>query len=259
VTRDANGAKDDLGRRLLLAARGAGPDLRPLVDDGAEEVLRALVANPNFEEDDLLLLLRRPDLSPEVLRQVAADARRTASYAVRLGLTRHPRTPPSASLKYVAQLHLFDLVAVSLIPTLPREVKTAAEGAVLQRLKELPLGVRVTLARRTASDVALARLLVDREARVVEAALANARLTEGVVVRAVRDASAPPHAIELVSRNARWSVRRDVRYALVRSRHLPLARALTFVQGMTSNEVRELSRDPAVPAQLRAYLGRLGK
>lgn len=257
MTVDSDDARDDLGRRLLLASRGAGEELRPLVHDGAEDVLRALVANPGLDDDDLLLLLRRPDLSPEVLRQISSDARRTKQYAIRLALVRHPRTPASAGLKFVPQLHLFDLVAVSLIPTLPREVKAAAEGAVLQRLKELPLGVRITLGRRAASEAVLARLLVDREAQVVDAALTNARLTEGLVVRAVRDPSAPVHAIDLISRNGRWAVRRDVRIALVRNRHTPLARALAFVQTLPRNDVRELAKDSAVPAQLRAYLNKL--
>src|SRR5262249_48341164 len=106
-------ARADLGRRLLLATRGAGEELEPLVHDGAEEVLRAPVANPALEEDSLLVLLRRPDLSPELLRQVASDAARTKSYRVRLALVRHVRTPASSTLKFVPQLHLFDLVAVS--------------------------------------------------------------------------------------------------------------------------------------------------
>jgi hypothetical protein len=252
-------ARADLGRRLLVATRGSGEELESLVHDGAEEVLRALVANPALEEDALLVLLRRPDLSPELLRQVASDATRTKSYQVRLALVRHTRAPASATLRFVPQLHLFDLVAVSLIPHLPREVKAAAEGAVLGQIKQMPLGVRVTLARRTGSDSVLVRLLADREATVVAAALTNARLTEAIIVRTVRDASAPPHAIELISRDPKWSVRRDVRFALVRNRYTPLARSLRFVQQMGPHEVRDLSRDAAVPPQLRAYLSRLPK
>jgi hypothetical protein len=248
--------RGDLGRRLLAAARGSGEELQPLVHDGSDEVLRALVANPALAEDDLLVLLRRPDLGPELLRQIAGDATRIASYRVRLALVRHPRTPASATLKFVPQLHLFDLVAVSLIPHLPREVKAAAEGSILGQLKQLPLGVRITLARRTVSDTVLARLLADHEARVAEAARTNARLTEGIVVRTVRSAAAPPHAIELISRDPRWSVRRDVRFALIRNRHTPLARALHFLETMTQQDVRELSRDAGVPARLRAYLAR---
>ncbi len=256
---EADDSRADLARRLMTAARGSGEELKPLVHDGAEEVLRALVANRALEEDDLLVLLRRPDLSPEVLRQVATDATRTTSYQVRLALVRHARTPASAGLKFVPLLHLFDLVAVSLIPHLPREVKAAAEGSILGQLKQLPLGVRITLARRTGSDTVLGRLLVDREARVVEAALTNPRLTEGLVVRALRDASAPPHSIDMISRSGRWAVRHDVRFALVRNRHTPLARALQFLQTLTRSDIQELSRDASVPQQLRSYLARMPK
>jgi hypothetical protein len=250
-------AHGDLARRLLAAARGSGEELAQLVHDPADEVLRALVANPALDEEDLLVLLARHDLGAELLRQVAADARRTKSYRVRLALLRHPRTPASMSLRFVAQLHLFDLVAVSLVPHVPREVKAATEAAVLQQLKQMPLGVRVTLARRTGSEAVLARLLVDREARVVDAALSSSRITEASVVRAIRDHGAPPHTVEMISRNGRWSVRRDVRYALLRNRHTPLARALQFLPGLAQHELRDLARDAAVPPQLRAYLGKL--
>ena len=250
-------ARDDLARRLLVAARGAtGEELAPLVHDTTDEVLRALVANPALGEDDLLVLLARSDLGAELLRQVAADVRRTKSYRVRLALLRHPRTPASASLRFVQQLHLFDLVAVSVIPHVPREVKAAAEAAILQQLKQVPLGVRVTLARRTGSEAVLARLLVDPESSVVEAALTNGRITEASVVRAVRDHAAPAHTISLVARSGRWSVRHDVRFALLRNRFLPLARALQFLPSMSPAEQRDLSRDPAVPAQLRSYIGK---
>lgn len=249
--------RDDLRRRLMTAARGTGEELGPLVHDGAEEVLRALAANPALAEEDLLVLLERRDLSVDLLRQVAGDPRRTVSYRVRLALLRNPRTPASASLRLVPRLHLFDLVSVALFPHLPREVRASAEGAILAQLKQVPLGARVALARRTGSEPVLARLLVDAEARVAEAALANPRLVEAAVVRAVRDASAPRHVADLVSRSARWSTRREVRYALVRNRHTPTARALQFLSTLTRDEVRALARDPAVPPRLRAYLGRL--
>lgn len=210
-----------------------------------------------IDEEELLALLERHDLPADLLRTIANDPSRTKSYRVRLALLRNPRTPASASLKFVPQLYLFDLVSLSLVPHVPREVKTAAEAALLNQLNQIPLGARVTLARRTGAATVLARLLVDREASVVSAALTNSRLVEASVVRAVRDASAPPHAIDLISRDPKWSVRREVRYALVRNRHTPTARALQFVSTMTRDEVRALSRDAAVPPRLRTYLSRV--
>ena len=208
------------------------------------------------DEEQLLALLERRDLEIDFLREIAGNPAWTRSYRVRLALLRHPRTPASTSLKFVGQLHLFDLVAVALIPHVPREVRAAAEGAILAQLKQVPLGARVAIARRTGSEAILVRLLADRDLPVVEAALSNQRLTEASIARTVRDPSAPPHVVDLVSRHPKWSVRRDVRYALVRNRHTSTARALQFVAGMTREEVRALARDPAVPARLRTYLAR---
>jgi hypothetical protein len=245
---------DDFPKRLLTAATGSGEDLKGLVFDRSEEVLRALAANPGLEEDDLLALLARHDLPVDLLRQVANDTRRVASYRVRLALLRNPKTPASASLKFIAQLHLFDLVAVSLIPYVPREVKAAVDGIILSKLKEIPLGARLTLARRTASSAVLAQLLVDGQRSVVEAAVQNSRLAEEAVLRAVRDPRAPVHTVDIVSRHPRWSPRHEVRFALLRSKHTPLARALAFLDTMTREERRALARDPAVAPQLRNYL-----
>jgi hypothetical protein len=119
---DRSEAREALGRRLLTAARGTGDDLAPLVHDASEEVLRALVANPALDEADLLVLLERRDLPADLLRAVAASAALTRSYRVRLALVRHPQTPASARLRLVQQIHLVDLVALSLVPHVPRGV-----------------------------------------------------------------------------------------------------------------------------------------
>lgn len=245
---------DDFPQRLLAAATGAGEDLKALVHDRSEDVLRALAANLALEEDDLLLLLSRHDLPVDLLRQVSNDARRVASYRVRLALLRNPKTPASASLKFIAQLHLFDLVAVSLIPHVPREVKAAVDGIILSKLKEIPLGARLTLARRTGSSAVLAQLLVDSQRSIVEAAVQNSRLTEEPVLRAVRDSRAPVHTVDIVSRHPRWSPRHEIRFALLRNKHTPLARALVFLDTMTKVERQALARDPSVSPQLRSYL-----
>jgi hypothetical protein len=240
----------------LAATTGSGESVKGLVHDRSEEVLRALVANPGLEEGDLLTLLARHDLPVDLLRQVASDARRAASYRVRLALLRNPKTPASVSLKFVAQLHLFDLVALSLVPHVPREIKAAAEAIVLAKLKEIPLGARLTLARRTASAAVLAQLLLDSHRSVVEAASHNGRLTEEPVLRALRHTAVPAHTVEVISSHPKWAPRHEVRFALLRNRHTPLGRALAFLDTMTAGDRRALARDPGVPARLRQYIAR---
>lgn len=247
-------ARMDLLRRMATAARGTSDEIKPLVKDPAEDVLRALAANPNLDEEDLLLLLERRDLPVDLIRQLANDQKRMGAYRVKLAILRNPKAPASVTLKFVHQIHLFDLVGVSLIPHVPREIKAAIDNLVLGQLKQIPLGARITLARRTGSEAVISRLVLDRELPVAEAALTNARLTEASIVRALRDPSVPPHTVDLISRSQRWSVRHDVRFALLRNRHTPLSRALTYLQTMTREDLRTLARDGAVPAQLRGYI-----
>ncbi len=254
-TRDA---RQELGRRLLRAARGASTELAPLVHDASEDVLRALAANPELAEEDLLILLARRDLPVDLLRQVGNDSVRTDSYKVRLALLRNPRTPASLSLRFVPMLHTFDLVSICSIPHVPREVRAAADGVLLSKIKQMPLGVRVSLARRTTSEAVMGRLLLDAEPTVVQALLTNARLTEATLALALRNHHTPRHTVELIARSPRWSCRRDLRFALVRNRHTPLATALTLIPSLTRDELRSLGADPAVSPQLRAYLAKLG-
>ena len=85
------------------------------------------------------------------------------------------------------------------------------------------------LARR-ASETVVGALLLDKERRVGHTALENTRLTEAAVIRAVLRPNAGA-AFEAVCHHPKWSVRREIRLALLRSPHTPLARALEFSAG----------------------------
>src|SRR5258708_14422650 len=102
-------------------------------------------------------------------------------------------------------LYLEDLVEVSLLTALPGDVRRLAEDAVINRLPGLALGERVTLGRKASGRVAGA-LLVDREIRVVETALQNARLTEELIVRALSLETISAGAVERIANHARWSL-----------------------------------------------------
>src|ERR1700722_12346729 len=101
-------------------ARFASNDeLKALVHDAREEVLLALLENPNVAEPHLTLLLDRLDLPASVLGAVAAQPQWVSQEGVRLRLCSHPRTPKSIALATVRQLYLFDLVRLSFLPFAP--------------------------------------------------------------------------------------------------------------------------------------------
>jgi hypothetical protein len=150
-------------------------------------------------------------------------------------------------------LYTFDLMQVALTPMIPADVKKAADEILVNKLGTISSGERLTLARRASARIA-GELLVDKEPRVMQAALENSRLTEALVVKAVVRHAAPAPFVEAVCHHAKWSVRREVRIALLRSDKTPLAFALQFARALPPALVREILHSSRLPASTKVYI-----
>jgi hypothetical protein len=147
--------RDDAAVQAAQHARSASvEEIKVLVHDANEVTLLALLENPNFDEPDVVHLLERLDLSSKLLSAVADAGKWTSNEGVRLRLARHPHTPTHIAVALLRQLFLFDLVSVSLQPSAPADIRRAAEGIVLTRIPHLPVGEKLTLARRGPSRIA---------------------------------------------------------------------------------------------------------
>jgi hypothetical protein len=189
----------------------------------------------------MLAMLRQPDLPPESVDQLSKNPAAVRSRKVRLAILEHPRTPRHVSIPLISGLFTFDLMQLALIPRAPADVKKLAERSLVRRLPKISAGERLSLARRASREVAGA-LLLDSEKRTVAAALNNPRMTEASVIQAVNAPAASPELIALVCRHAVWPLRREVRIALLRCQHTPLARALEYAQAFPVGLMREILR-----------------
>lgn len=246
-------AQLDLFRRVQRARSQSVDDRRDLAFDAADEVLSALIDNGEATEEELTVIVRRRDVNVEILRRLAGDKRLLDSHRLRRMLVLNPKLPASAGLRLVSGLFLFDLVTVLITPAIPMEVKTAAENAILQQYQGIPLGQKITLARRAAGGRLLPMLLNDASGEVVRAALNNPFLTENVVSTAVWK-TGHQHVIGIIAESPRWVTRRNVKLALLRNRMLTIGKAVTIVNALTSSELRELSLDSTVPMQVRSLI-----
>jgi hypothetical protein len=213
-------------------------------------------AEPNasgLSEDSALSLLKRANLAPEVLEQLAKNGSLLKNRKVKLALASHPKTPRHVSLPLVRQLYTFDLMHIALTPAVPADLKRAADETLCNRLETLASGERLTLAHRGSGHIAEA-LLADAETRVMQAALQNSRLTESSIVRALTRADAPAALVEAVSHHAQWSLRREVRVALLRNARMPMARAVEFARTLPAALVREILQNSRLPANVKEYL-----
>jgi hypothetical protein len=222
-----------------------------LVRDPRSEVL----PDDNLSEDFALSLLKRGDLTPEALEMLSKNAGVMKSRKVKLALLAHPHTPRHVAMPMLRHLFTFDLMQAALLPIIPADVKKAADEILITRLESISYGERLTLARRASGRVA-GQLLQDKEARVIRAALDNARLTEAAVVKALKPSGSQTAFVEAVCRHAKWSVRREVRIALLRNEKTPLARALEYAQSLPPPMVRQVLQNSRLPQRLKACLGR---
>lgn len=243
----------------------------------ASELLNT-ASDPALTEDMALSLLKRPELSAEVLERLAKNLNVLKSRKVKIALVGHPHTPRHVSVPLARQFYTFDLMKVALAPTVPADVKVAVDDVLIGRLKTVTLGERLTLARRASGRVAAALLLdvqggegkighdetgdrkikkaetVARENRVMLTALENPRLTEALVISAVLRPVAGAALVQAVARHEKWSPRREIRAALLRTEHLSLARALEFSREIPGALLPEILASSRLPDKIKAQL-----
>jgi len=228
-------------------------ELAALLHHVATDVLLALLDNPALDETQLCLLLERKDLPGEVLDEVARRKSLLKSYRVKRSLAFHPRTPRLISLRLLRDLYLMDLVQITLAPGVSTELKRSAGDQLLARLAQLPLGQKITLARRGPARVAGA-LLADGHTQIVPVVLDNPYLTEAQILKTLSREKLPASVIPAIVQHRKWSNSYNVRLALVRHPSSPLATILAYLPQLTVSDLRDLAAPGIVPQNLRKYL-----
>jgi hypothetical protein len=183
--------------------------------------------NTPFNEDQAVAFLQRRDLTADMLASLARNPEAMKSRKVLLALIAHPCTPRHISVPLLRRVFVFDLMQVTLTPTITADIKRSAEEQLLVRLETLSAGEKTTLAKRASGRVAAA-LLQDEDCRVVAPALDNSQLTESLLIQALMKTRAPAILFELASEHRNWCLRPDVQLALLRSEKTPFARAQEF-------------------------------
>jgi hypothetical protein len=228
--------------------------------------------DPNLTEDLALALLQRADLRAEIIEQLSKQAGLLKSRKVKISLCGHPNTPRHVSLPLARQLYTFDLMKIALSATAPADLKIAVENILISRLNAVTVGERLTLARRASGRVAAAMLIgsasdvkviahentdakgAARDTRILHTALDNPRLTEVLVINSVLHPAASADLVQALSVHSKWSIRREVRSALLRTKHLSLAKALEFSQEIPDELMRDILANSNLTTNIKQQL-----
>jgi hypothetical protein len=238
------------GRKPILPPDA---DLEKLVHDTSPEILAAVAADSRLSEDLALALLNRRDLPREALEALGKNSQVARQRKVRLALVTHPHTPRHVSVPTIRHIYTFELMKVALLPSVPPDVKRAADEVLIARLSSIASGERLTLAKQGSGRVAAA-LLLDPEERIMQAALSNPQMTEMWIVKALKAESGTELLAPAVARHTKWSYRNDVKAALLGNPHTPAARMLQLAGELPVSLIKEVLRNGRLSPQAKNSL-----
>jgi hypothetical protein len=219
----------------------ADADLERLVHDSSPEILAAVAADTRLTQDLALALLNHRDLPREALEALNKNGSLMRQRKVRMAVVMHPRTPRHVSVPTIRHLYTFELMQVALLPSIQPDVKRAAEEVLIGKLASISLGERTTLARRSSGRVAAA-LLLDKQERIMQAALANPQMTEVSIVKALKAEHGTELLAPAVSRHQKWSYRNDVKAALLGNKNTPSGRLIHLAAELPIHLIKDVLR-----------------
>ena len=210
----------NLSHRLNRALTTGKEDLYQVLGDPSMDVVRTALRNPVLDDNHLVTLLGRQDLSEEVLRAICRHDLFNGSHTLKVAAARNPALPAGILTQLLPHLYLFELAAICSLPGATPDQKMAAERVIIQRLPTTPLGNKMTLARRGTAAIAEA-LMREGDSRLIEVCLGNPRLKEASVHALLSGPNASSETISMVARHPRWKNRPNLQLAILRHPKTP--------------------------------------
>jgi len=229
--------------------------LRLLVHHPSPHVISRILLNHNLTEDLALIIANRRNLPPQILETLYQNKKWREDYHIMLALCKHPRIPQRISLSLIKSLRIFDLSDLTRNKLVPIALRMKAESHIIEKILTMPLGIKISLAKRASSNVLL-KLIEDGMKEVVQACLTNPLLTEGDISRVLHMKNIASHVIRQIAEHPKWASRYDIKVALIRHNHTPLACVVTYFPGIKTTDLKDLRKDPEVPSSTKPFLYR---
>jgi hypothetical protein len=243
--------------RVEYARSASTDEINSLLYEADEEILVALLENPQFQEKHAEFLASRVDVSSSILSALAEsrNGKWMGCESVRLRLGQHPHTPKRIAMAAVRQLFLFDLVRLNLLPSAPPDIRRFAEQTILARVPHLPVGEKLALARRGPARVAAA-ILAEGHPQALKLALANGLLTESQVLKTLAKDGLNERVVAAIAQHPKWSRLYNVRVALLRTAAAPLNSVQAFIGEVTLRDLTEIVKLREVSAAMSKLIAR---
>jgi hypothetical protein len=212
--------------------------------------VHAWVQRHDLSPDDVVRLLRRQDLTKEILASIVEHHPWISLHKVQVGVVNNPVTPKVVAQKYVYHLYWRELVSVMCNLRVEPAVRHAAENLLEEKLGDMTLGEKIALAKIPQRGIVKAVRRMD-SVEVLKALLRNSALVEEDVLFILHYPNLPSQVLDAVARSPKWRPRPAVCYGLIRHPRTPQSTAFRLLASMPQKELRELASNSQVPRPLR--------
>jgi len=240
---------------LRRAAVATGDELKSLVHHQSPEVVSRLIFNRNLTEELVLIIAARRNLPPDVLETLYHNGKWKEHYRVVQALSKNPKAPQKVSLALLKSLRIIDIADLTRNKHVPIAVRSKAELRINEKILTMPLGIKITIARRASRNVLL-RLIEDGMREVVDVCLQSNSITEGDISNIVRMRRVSAGVIRQIAEHPKWSGRHDIQHALIRNRHTPLKHVVGYLEKIKTTDLKELYEDAEVPSCTKPFIRR---
>jgi hypothetical protein len=243
----------EAGQPHRPAKTHSNEELTALLHGNSSDIPLGLLKNLEIGEHEILNLLARKELPRDIVEEISKRRDWLKLYAVKKSLACHPHVPRLVGLRLLRELYLMDLVQIALTPAVSAELKGNSEDQLAARLPQLPLGQKITLARRGPARIA-GLLLAEGHPQVIGVALDNPRLASAQILKALAKEGLAESVVQAIAQHRKWASEYNVRLALVRNPATTLSTVLSYLPQLTAPDLQQLAAPGIVPDRLRKYL-----
>jgi hypothetical protein len=221
-------------------------ELNRLILEGDEKTLEKVLRNPNLTPQQVVLIFENKFVTHEIVKQICGEPNWVGRYTIKVAIVNSPLTPKVTALNLVKFLFWKDLVKVAKNARLLPPVRNMADVVLKDRLPEITVGEKVSLAR-IASRTLIRSLIHDRNEMVFRALLENPMLTEEPLIHLASSPSADPAILSVLATHKKWSYRYGIRLALLRNRRTPVAVAVGMLSHLMESDLKAVIDMDHVP------------
>lgn len=211
---------------------------------------KKILKRGNLTVDEACLLASRKETPEKVLALLAKVPEFQDHYSIKEALVFNSKTPVAVSKSLLNYLHKKDLVKVITLHDSPYGLKQSALEFLKNKISEIPVGEKITMARKAPRDI-LKILLYEQNEMVFDAVLWNPKLTETDILVMLQKKTGNPVLLSILSKHSKWKNRYRIKMELIRNQETPLEICAGFVNDLLLQDLRILLGFPKLRSETK--------